>query len=331
MKEIGGYIEFNSFNGSCIYENALKFNYARNCLRWLIKRRKITKLAIPKYICESVEKACKEEKVEVIYYHINESFLPNDVILADDLWVYIVNYYGQITNNDIRFMKTKYKNIIVDNVQAFFASPVEGIDTIYSCRKFLGVADGAFLCSDLAEDDDLEIDVSYAKMEYLLGRFEKTGSDFYEEYNHMESSADNSKIRKMSKLTLNLLKSFDYDYIRKKRADNYAYLDGKLKEINKLKLITPDGPFMYPFYHERGVAIRRKLISLKIYIPILWPEVFEKCNESDIEYMLAQNILPLPVDQRYDLDDMEYMIDVIMELVKEQEKNEESNNFGSNR
>ena len=40
---------------------------------------------------------------------------------------------------------------------------------------------------------------------------------------------------------------------------------------------------------------------------MLWPNVLEDVAENDLEYSYAQNILPLPCDQRYDEVDMEYL------------------------
>ena len=65
---------------------------------------------------------------------------------------------------------------------------------------------------------------------------------------------------------------------------------------------------MYPLYLANGADIRKKLQEEKIYIPTLWPDVFDVCNESDLEYDMAKNILPIPCDQRYSLEDMEYMV-----------------------
>ena len=55
--------------------------------------------------------------------------------------------------------------------------------------------------------------------------------------------------------------------------------------------------------------IRKDLQKKNIYIPTLWSYVKKTLNE----YSLAKNILPLPCDQRYNLNDMHYLI---MELNK---------------
>ena len=93
----------------------------------------------------------------------------------------MVNYYGQISNEQIVYYKQKYGNIIVDNVQAFFQRPVDGIDTIYTCRKFFGVSDGGYLYTN-TKLDVLEKDYSYDRMQFLFGCLEKSANEFYDEY-----------------------------------------------------------------------------------------------------------------------------------------------------
>lgn len=39
-------------------------------------------------------------------------------------------------------------------------------------------------------------------------------------------------------------------------------------------------------------------------MPTLWPNVVESSRVGGVAYEFSRNILPLPVDQRYDEDDM---------------------------
>lgn len=186
--------------------------------------------------------------------------------------------------------------------------PLGDTDTIYTCRKFFGVPDGAFLYTDKKLNCDLENDVSMNRISHLLGRLEENANKHYSEYIVNEEAFINLPIRKMSLLTENLLRSIDYKIVQITRERNFLYLDNKLGVYNKLKLQVPVGAFMYPLYLANGVDIRKKLQEEKIYIPTLWPDVFDVCNESDLEYDMAKNILPIPCDQRYSLEDMEYMV-----------------------
>lgn len=70
---------------------------------------------------------------------------------------------------------------------------------------------------------------------------------------------------------------------------------------------------MYPLFIENGNTIREKLWEKKIYVPLFWDMVFELCEKKELEYDMAENMLPIPVDQRYQIEDMEYVVNVISE------------------
>lgn len=317
MKELGGYIEFEHYHGSQFHENAVKLNCSRNALAYLMKLHGIRRIYIPYFLCDSVLGVCKKYGVEVCFYHIMENFepiVPPNVDFTNDGF-YLVNYYGQLTNEKITEISRSAKNLIVDNVQAFFQMPLPHVPTIYNCRKFFGVADGAYLYTDSRLDEEFETDFSYERMGFLLGRFEKTASEFYPQFVANNEFFASEPIKRMSALTENIMRSLDYERIKNVRTENFAYLHEKFSGLNKLKLSVPEGAFAYPLYLENGAEVRKKLQAQKIYIPTLWPDVFDVCEESDLEYKMAKNILPLPVDQRYGKEEMEYISERIKECI----------------
>lgn len=316
MKEIGGYIELEQNNLPMLHDKAIRLNCGRNCLAYIIRAKKIKKILLPKFCCYSIREICKREKVEIRYYSINEFFLPQNIYLDRNEWLYLINYYGQLTSEQIKSYSNQYKYIIVDQAQAYFQKPVKNVDTIYTCRKFFGVPDGAFLYTNSVIKEAFPLDESYKRMEFLMGRFERNASEFYEKYILNDKIFDNIPIKQMSKLTKNLLCGIDYDKIRDKRSDNFFYLHERLKRINKLELRVPDGPFMYPLYICNGIKIREKLKKNKIYIPLLWPNILEECIQNELEYDMASNILPLPVDQRYSYTEMDIIITYIEQFYR---------------
>ena len=293
MVEIGGYIELDTYRLPMLHENAIKLNCGRNALAYLIESKNIKKAYIPKFNCDCITDLCKRMNIDFDTYSIDKSFRPifNKELNAGECF-YLINYYGQISNTEIEVYKGKYKNIIVDNAQAYFQMPVEGIDTLYTCRKFFGVSDGAILYTDKKLNRKLDIDESFNRMRFVLGRFERSASEFYIESSENNDLFDNESIKYMSKLTQNLLHGIDYGYVEKKRTTNFEYLD---------KIVS------------NGAEIRKELQQKKIYIPVLWPNVLNECSEESIEYNFAKNILPLPCDQRYSEEEMEYMSKLILE------------------
>jgi hypothetical protein len=308
MTEIGGYIELDTYILPMLHEKAISLNCGRNCLAYLLKTRKINKILLPSFLCNSVSDVCYRSRVSVRYYSVGLDFLPVGIELAEDEWVYIVNYYGQLSQAMIGEFKEKYDRIIVDHAQAYFQMPLEGVDTLYSCRKFFGVPDGAFLYTESILGEELPYDVSYDRMHFLCGRFEKEASEFYNEYVENNNFFWHEPIKKMSLLTKNLLHGIDYDGVKERRSKNYSYLHERLVSVNRLPLSVPEGAFMYPLYIDNGMEIRRYLQKEKIYIPLLWPNVIED-SKNTIECDMSRNILPLPIDQRYGEVEMEYILD----------------------
>lgn len=316
MKEIGGYLGLEKLSGEEYYSDLLGVNNGRSALLYLLKAKKISKLYLPYFLCDSVSDMCRRSGYDIAFYHINADFRPIfDKHLTGSEYLYVVNYYGQFSNDQILKLKDRYGNIVVDNVQAFFQRPVSRIDTVYSCRKFFGVPDGGYVSTDKVLNEELEQDVSKDRMVHILGRFEGSASEYYSNFKVNDLSFSEAPLRRMSKLTRNLLRGIDYEQVRKTRNDNYAMLDSVLGARNKLLLTTPDGPYCYPFYCEKGMEIKKKLASSKIYVPTLWPNVLDMNGTHEKDY--AENILPLPCDQRYDTSDMSRVAEKILFMCKE--------------
>ncbi len=313
MKEIGGYFGLEELVSNEYYNELIALNTGRNALLYLIEAREIKRLFIPWLLCNSISDALKNNNFNFEYYSIDQNFKPIfDKKLGENEYLFLVNYYGQFTGNTLLEFKDKYKNIILDNTQAFFQRPIGDIDTIYSCRKYFGVSDGAYLFTNVKLNKKIEIDISKDRMRHILGRFEGVASDYYNDFKKNDVSFKKTNIKYMSKLTHNILGAIDYERIIKLRNQNFIYLDERLKEINKLKIIIPNGPFAYPFFIENGYNIRKKLIEKRIYIPLLWQNVLKDCPKESIEYDYAANILPLPCDQRYRFKEMEIIINNII-------------------
>lgn len=309
MKEIGGFLELELNHGSEFHEQGIALNSGRNCLRYLIRARKIKKIWLPKLLCSAISDTCLEEKVEISYYSVNDRLrsVLTKIRNRED-WVYLINFYGQYSSDEIVSYAKEYKNLIVDNVQAFYTKPIDGLDTIYTCRKFFGVPDGGYLYTDSTLSEILQKDESYDRLTFLAGRLERSANEFYSAYRENEQRIDGLPLRKMSAVTQNILRGIDYGQIKKVREQNFRYLHEQLNSINLLELCLPDGPYMYPLLVKDGADIRRSLQEKKIYIPTLWPNVLESLTKEETEYGLAKDILPLPCDQRYDLNDMQYLV-----------------------
>lgn len=151
------------------------------------------------------------------------------------------------------------------------------------------------------------------RMEHILGRYEYDAGTFYQKMLDNAANYHEMEIRRMSRLTGNLLRTMDYSGIKARREQNYRLLSQLLPSRNAFTGDVPEGPFAYPYYHKNGLELRRWLAGRKIFVPTNWRNILEEFDRDTMEYDWAANVLPLPCDQRYGAEEMQYIADSIRE------------------
>ena len=138
VTEIGGYFSLEKLISNEYYPDLAAVNNARCALLYIIKANHYNKVYLPYFLCDSVRLVLERERISFEEYRIDRTFLPLlDIKTKAGEVVYIVNYYGLLCSEQLVSLKNRYGNIVVDNAQAFFARPVKGINTLYSCKNFL--------------------------------------------------------------------------------------------------------------------------------------------------------------------------------------------------
>ena len=313
MEEIGCHFKFEKIVGNHYHDTNLLLSSGRNCLRYIIKERKISTLFLPYFLCESLSEVANLENVNIFYYHVDERFMPvgiNRNPLNDETYIYIVNYYGMLANS-LKELINFYKYVIVDNTHDFFDRDYLNADVIYNYRKYFGVPDGACIVSP-----NLNLSSKYSRGESRNKIMEMVSRDETGEYFHYPTFAEadkyfkNEELRYMSNFTENYLHALDYNRIYQQRLDNYRVLSESLSKYNRMDLTLQKLTYMYPLYVNDGVELRNFLKNNNIYSLRLWANV-DWNGANSIEREKADNMVLLPIDQRYSDKEMEYISDTI--------------------
>lgn len=317
MKEYGGYLSLELKRGREYYQldetKQLRVNNGRSAIICAIEDGKYKKIYIPLYTCHSVLEALEKRKIKYEIYNIDSDFEPIDVKLKKDELLLWTNYFGIASQEKIKRIVSKYGNVLVDNTQAFFAEPVMEAYNVYSCRKFFGVSDGAYLIHANITPMALEKDVSWKSASYLFEAIEEGTNHAYQHSLENEKRIEESGIRAMSVLTKHILMSIDYEEVISRRKHNFDFLHRELRMVNQLNISNFDCiPMVYPLLIENK-DLREKLIKKRIYVPQWWKWVAENDKANEFERKLSNYLLPLPIDQRYDGNDLKFVSDVILQ------------------
>lgn len=113
MKEIGGYIELERFHGKMLHDDGIKLDCGRSCLSYLIEAKNIRKIIIPSFMCDAVIDLCERYDVVMDFYEVGYDLKPKEVKLHEGEYLYLSNYYGQLSAEEIKKYRGQYKNVIV--------------------------------------------------------------------------------------------------------------------------------------------------------------------------------------------------------------------------
>lgn len=310
MKPIGGYFELELPTHQEYHSNAIALNSGRFCLEYILRCRKYSKIYVPYYTCDSAVEPIIKMGISYEFYRINKEYhIIDDITLSGNEALMYTNYWGLQSEYCTQLAKKYGNNLILDYTQAFFAKPINEIDTFYSCRKFFGVPDGGYLYSDIQVDLEIEQDFSYSRMDSLVKRIDLSPEQGYNDFHRCSKEFHHLPIRNMSKFTKRMMTAIDYEEVAKKRRRNYEILR---KSLGGKELLDDDVPMVFPYLANDGQSLRKNLIQNKIFVAKYWPNIEEWAGKDTLETWMANNILPLPIDQRYGVEDMQRIINTIL-------------------
>lgn len=310
------------------------------------KTVEMKRVLFPAYHCETESDPWYEAGWEVIYYPVEKNYtiesskLQKFIDKTNPSVLVIQSYFGFESLDDKcdKFLKTlKSKGIIIieDITQSILSDIRHECADYYvaSFRKFFAIPDGGVLISksilNIGEikqpDQNLTMSAVQAyslKNEYFETRERDIKEKFRKEYVNLNSLVSiNDSLYAMSDFSRKILESVDRENIGTKRKKNFELLVEGLRgiefvEITRSNLDYNTVPLFLPLLMESSKkrdSLQLFLAKHDIYCPIIWkmsPRIENCPNESKEIY---SRILCFPIDQRYDSDDMQRIIETVIE------------------
>lgn len=328
-----------------IYNEGTLLDGGKSAIEYILEDIQISRneiILLPKYLCPTIVEIVCRTGIKYKFYDINEK-LGIDVLSIDSLIhchpvkaVLFINYFGFFHgHNTISFMKgLKEKGIIIieDAVQMLWVKRQKDFigDYIFnSYRKFLPL-DGSIVLSSKKDRVNARHNKYFCLMEearkkktdYIINGvgveedFLRIFSEAHQAYyNEEQCGGMHDKYEKM-------LIKLPIERLIQQRRKNYGYL---LKELSKVKEIIilyhihklgNNIPLAFPILIKDRDRIREELMNYNIYAPIHWTLDNAKwLDKQNICLEISRNILSLPIDWRYTIEDMKYMVKTLKEIL----------------
>lgn len=341
--ELGSDFELNISDMEQTEDNIFRFLEVYNCLYMDSGRSAAAVLntiikegivLLPLYICESVINVYKE-RFAIRFYKIQKD-LKADIrdfekkVDEDIAVVYIMHYFGQL--QDKMFLecvdacRKKYGFTIVEDTthSIFTESKTIGDFCICSLRKWFPIMDGGVLYTNkelegisgqniLCKTPSNKLYAMILKHLYIAGVMDSNQlyrNIFVDEENKLEAQKEIYQISYLSKC---LLSCFSISEMREKRQSNYKELKDGLLELGIELVLTEEDfvPLCCPIYVENRDEFRNYLIDNQVYCAVHWPLKDAELKQDETTMQISQNIISLPIDQRYGRKQMLYLINTL--------------------
>ena len=319
-KEFGGFLPIELHRGNEYFSNYTfrTYNCANAAIEKILEGKSYNKILAPRYLCPNVCTQLASHNIPVEYYCLNEELLPRDLTDFDKSGnvFYFIDYFGVMDKKSVDFiLGIKNATVIVDFCHSFFCKPIirDNVFNLYSARKFFGVPDGAYLVAktiDLEEYENEFCSSDYSS--YLLESFEHGTNYCYSKKKEADSIIAGNH-GSMSSLAKAIMQGADYEFAASQRKINARLFNNAFGKINRISFESGSIPYVYPL--NFGKNIKKELISEKIYVPTLWAQTLTEEFKGTLEYSLSDETLFLPVDQRYNEEDIRYMIKIIEKYI----------------
>lgn len=292
-----------------------RMNAARYAISDTVDSEGFKHIYVPFYMCPSVKEELEKRNILYTCYHISDDFMPMISSVSSDSVIMIPGYYGIFPRYYFENMISKYNNIIFDFTQSFYTKPFlsDGVYNVYSPRKFFGVTDGAYLISTSNKaNKQLPKDYSANRYLFVLDAAEKGTNANYPRFLSVEKELSDAGPREMSETTRRMLSIIDYDSIKCIRKRNFAIAHSLVGDYNLLcdycdQVLNDNNacPMVYPcLVNRNGDVIRKRLVENRVYVSQWWKAVLLDDESNPFEKRLSENLIPLPIDQRYEQADI---------------------------
>ena len=297
----------------------------------------------PAYCCWSMTAPFEFTGWTVVYYRLNEDLTIDEEYLEGLLRggrpdaILTMNFYGSVDTRSA-IAKVKAFNDRITVIEDFSHCTFcldrifnEQVDYyVTSIRKSIGVCDGALVLSKKPTNRHyigtaapdfgmLRLGAQRQKGRYVYSKSTDDKSLFLSELRQGEGMIDKlDGVHPISEISKAMLASVNGEEIAFARRENirhlWSLLNGKIKMIPGLDRSFDGAPFSLPILVENRDIVQKRLAQKGVYAPVLWPIDDKARSVCDVSAYVSDHMLSIPIDQRYNYDDIEDIASIVLEI-----------------
>jgi dTDP-4-amino-4,6-dideoxygalactose transaminase len=301
----------------------------RSAIRLVTEKLSPATVWLPSYLCEAAVEAMTRPGMQIRFFAVSYDLTIDpdaafENVRAGDL-VVLIDYFGVPSPPELAAAaRQRQAWILKDASQALLTEGVDaGADfVVFSPRKFVGVPDGGILRPVHGWHDQLSLGepprdcwLQALAASALRALFDMTGEDlgWFGMYQASEIAAPIGPYT-MSALSQELLTTgINFAEMAERRVINYGVLSSLLHECALIPSLPPGAvPLGFPIRIPDRARARQALFAERIYPMVHWPIEGVVPRAFTESHRLADELLTLPCDQRYDGADMERIAATIL-------------------
>lgn len=314
------------------------YNYSsgRAALYQILMSIKLTtcKVWLPDWLCESMIDAVRRTGIDYGFYSLGndlsmnvEEFVKRNRPISENNAIILVNYFGlvdvELTIKQLRGVGV-HSIVIEDDVQALFSfldnKPHAADYRFTSLRKSIAAPDGGLVCTKRAmpEVNRCNTFAPFKLRGALLkgGVFGETSDKSYLEcFEEGERLIEENYDSLMSPESPCVFVETNFAEAAQTRRQNAQYLVSEIQRLGIepiLPLQNDCVPLFVPIVIDSRDDLRRTLRQHAIFCPVHWP-LRDDMTHLEKGVFMAEHELSLVIDQRYSLEDMRCIVEIIKE------------------
>lgn len=310
-------------------------------LKDIQKNKRIKRVYFPSYSCQSMLQPFIDFDIEVVFYEVNfDNELSFNINVDQDCDIFFaMNYFGFEQGRMDKYIEAfKKRDIIVieDTTHSLLSDTSHNPYSDYlvvSLRKWFPIISGGLAVKTIGKfkvshKQDTNINIIDIRKSAMLekGRYIEninniSKSSFLDKYRVANEKLKNDyQMYSIDRQSYKILCELDINEVKRKRRQNACFIYRNLARNNLYDFVfhelqKGDYPIFVPIYFSNRKdrdTLRKYLINKNIYFPVHWPK--PKIFYTHGKYNISDFELSFVIDQRYDVDDMEYVIRRIVEF-----------------